>query len=130
MNISSNCSKEIIQSAEKYFGQPYVRATFNCAHFVANTYSDVGIIMPKFHARMYPPHEFNLTQEEFERMPVGHSMFMKRKTSVSDRIWTHVAIVYSSNEIIHCSHHFGDKVSITLKSEFIRVYGLVPKSPM
>ncbi len=129
MIITPDLSRKIIRSALKYIDRSYIRSTFNCAHFVANTYEQIGIVMPKFHAHLYPPADFNLTHDEFENMPVGHSIFLRRKTSVSDRIWTHVAIIYSQTHIIHCSHHFGDKVTVTPRSDFIQIYGLVPKLP-
>jgi hypothetical protein len=61
-------------------------------------------------------------------MPIGHSVFFKRRASLSSRIWTHVAIIISPESLIHCSRNLGRAVVITPKIEFMEVYSLVSKS--
>jgi cell wall-associated NlpC family hydrolase len=129
MVISTSMSGHIVTAACSYLAQPYSRGRLDCVHFVITVYHDVGIEIPRFGGVGYPPDDFHLSAHEFYLMPIGHSVFFKRKASLSNRIWTHMAIIVSSDELIHCSRHFGDRVVITQKAEFVETYALAPKLP-
>jgi cell wall-associated NlpC family hydrolase len=129
MIITEDSSAKIIQVATKYLGRPFDYEKFNCVHFVREVYSNVGIDLPLIPRAGYPLQQFNLSVSEFELMPIGHSVFFKRKASLSNRVWTHVAIVASNSELIHCSRHFGGKVVVTPKIDFLQVYSLAPSHP-
>lgn len=63
-------------------------------------------------------------------MPVGHTVFLRRKLSEKPKVWTHVVIVYSPTEVIHCSRHFGRQVTITPIGEILATYAVAPKPPL
>jgi len=125
--LSKIISNRILEIATEYLGRDFDYEKFNCVHYVREVYFRVGIVLPILVRGEYPPPDFHLSHEEFSLMPLGHSVFFKRKTSMSDRYWTHVGIIFSTSEIIHCSWIFGDKVVITSLPEFFEVYDLAPK---
>ena len=129
MILTSNLSERIVVSAQKYLGQPYDWHIFDCVHFILAVYQAVGIVVPRIAGKGYPPSDFQLSAEEFGQMPLGHSVFLKRRTSTSDRIWTHAALIISPTELIHCSRHFGRQVVITSKAELLEIYALAPQPP-
>ena len=129
MNLSPELARNIIEIASSYISRPFDYEQFNCVHFVREVYSKVDIELPLLVRGEYPPQEFHLSINEFEMMPIGHCVFFKRRTSVTERVWTHVAMVYSSSELIHCARRFGGKVVVTPKAEFLDVYILTPQSP-
>lgn len=128
MIFSEIVSARIVSTAYTYLGRAYDWRTFDCCHFIIAVYRDAGIHIPRFGPSGYPPADFHLSLDEFGRMPLGHSVFLKRKASPSNRIWTHMAIIISPTEFIHCSRHFGSKVTITSKIDFIETYALAPKA--
>lgn len=127
MILAPSTSDRIVSTAHQYLGKSFDYEKFNCVHFVRNVYHTIGIELPILHRSGYPPTDFHLSGDEFNLMPVGHSMFFKRKTSISSRIWTHIAIIASSHELIHCLRHCGNGVVITPKPVFMEIYALVPK---
>ncbi len=127
MFLSESLSTSIVTTACTYLNHPFDYEKFNCVHFVISVYENVGISVPRLSRNGYPLTDFHLFSDEFAVMPIGHSVFFKRKTKVSTRIWSHVAIVVSPYELIHCSRYFGGKVVITPKEDFLGVYDLVPK---
>lgn len=127
MFLSKDISDRIVSSAYCYLGWPFDWEKFNCVHFVRQVYYDVGIELPLLIRKNFPPAEFHLFSEEFVLMPIGHIVFFKRKESKVNRLWTHVAIIVSSNELIHCTRHLGNGVVITPKQEFMKVYYITPK---
>lgn len=124
MIIDQEMSNRIVAEATKFVGKPYDWRTFDCIHFIIAVYRSVGIEIPRFGSSGFPPRQFHLTKEEFEQMPIGHSVFFKRKAKVTDRVWSHAAIIFSQNELIHCSRHFGPGVTVTAKSDFLQLYDL------
>ena len=127
MILSGIMSRRVIRAAYAYSGTRYDYKTFDCVHFILRTYEDAGLPIPWFGPIGYPPPNLHLSAEEFERMPLGSTVFLKRKASTSARIWTHMAIIVSDHELIHCSRHFGGHVTVTPKNEFMGIYALAPK---
>jgi len=122
MILSADVSRHIVATAHTYIGKPYDFKMFDCVHFIMSVYREVGIEIPRFGGSGFPPPDLNLSALEFEQMPLGQTVFFKRRTSPSSRIWTHMAIIASPSELIHCSRHFGNKVTITAKPEFMEIY--------
>jgi cell wall-associated NlpC family hydrolase len=125
--LSAAVSLRIITCARTYLGKPFDYERFNCVHFVRSVYRDAGIEIPLLPRDGFLPDEFNLTRDEFADMPLGHTAFFKRKATTSARSWSHMAIIVSSTELIHCTRHVGRGVVITPVAEFIEIYNLVPK---
>jgi cell wall-associated NlpC family hydrolase len=128
MILTETLSQRIVATAHQYLGRPYDWKTFDCIHFILSVYKECGIEVPRFGGAGYPPENFHLSAETFEIMPLGHSVFFKRKANLKDRIWTHAAIIVSPHELVHCSRHFGECVTITPKPEFLEIYALAPKA--
>lgn len=128
MVFSGDLAQKIVTRAHQYLGQAYDWRTFDCVHFIVSVYRDVGIEIPRFGGIGYPPVDLHLSAEEFARMPLGHSVFFRRKASMANRIWTHAAIIVSPCELVHCSRHFGRVVVISPTTEFLEVYDLAPKT--
>ena len=126
MNITAPVSDRIVSTAQDYIGRPFDYEKFNCVHFVIEVFASAGIVLPLLERTGFPPKDFHLSSEEFRCMPVGHSVFFKRKASTSSRIWTHVAIIHSKDELIHCTRRLGGKVVVTACDEFLDVYTLAP----
>ena len=127
MILLTHESDHIIRVGKSYLGQPFDYTHFNCVHFVRKVYSTIGIELPLLSRSMQPPNEFHLSRAELMAMPIGHTIFLKRRASVSDRLWTHVAIIFSPSELIHCTRHFEGGVVITPATEFFEAYTLVTK---
>ena len=127
MIIPKTLANDIITTSYNYLGREFCWSTFNCVHFVIEVYSKVGIDFPLLIRNEIPPLDFHLDVEEFEKMPIGHSVFFKRKMSwVRYRSWTHVAIIVEKDKLIHCTRNLGTGVVITTKSEFLEAYDLAP----
>lgn len=124
MNLSKETSELIVQTAKAYLGREFDLATFNCVHFVREVYQQVGIVLPLLARYDIPPSEFHLSEEEFALMPVGHCVFFKRKNTRLNRHWTHVAIVFSADDLIHCTRNIGRGVVVTSKEAFLEIYQL------
>jgi cell wall-associated NlpC family hydrolase len=129
MTLTTSISDRIVSIAYSYIDRSFNYEKFDCVHFVIEVFETVGIDLPILNRVGFPPMDFNLSCEEFKLMPIGHSVFVKRKASTSSRIWTHVAIIVSSHELIHCSRHFGGKVVVTSLPEFLEIYTLVLTPP-
>jgi cell wall-associated NlpC family hydrolase len=128
MFLTESLSSRIVTVSSTYLGRGFNFEEFNCVHFVRKVYFEVGIVFPLLIKNQLPPTDFHLSQEEFDRMPIGHSIFFKRKDSKSDRLWSHVAIIWGKDKLIHCTRNLGSGVVITSTSEFLKVYALSPKS--
>lgn len=125
MDLNKSLSQDIVRFAHECLGHEFCWTTFNCVHFVRRIYSQVGIEFPLLIRDALPPQEFHLTVEEFEKMPVGHSVFFKRRMSSNQRrSWTHVAIIAEGNTLVHCTRNLGVGVVLTPKAEFLEVYKL------
>ena len=129
MVLSPILSERIILAAYQYLDHSFDYETFNCIHFVIKVYRDAGIELPLLVRGDYPPPDFHLAPDKFAVMPIGHSVFLKRKANLFDRVWTHAAIIVSSDSLIHCSRHFGHKVAVTEKSELLNIYDLAVSRP-
>jgi len=127
MILSNNLSNHIVDVSYRYLGKVFNYKEYNCVHFVREVYLNAGIIFPLLSVRDFPPVDFHLSDHEFSNMPIGHTVFFKRKESKSERFWTHVAIIISSDSMIHCTRHLGSGVIITPKSRFMEVYDITPK---
>lgn len=127
MVLSKTVSDLIVTTAYQYLGHPYDLKTFDCVRFVVSVYRDVGIEIPRFGSRGLPPSDFHLSAEEFQKKPRGHTVFFKRKANTSDRLWTHMVIIVSPDELIHCSSRFGQKVVVTPWADLLELYSLSPK---
>jgi|GEM_PF-1966257 len=128
MYLSKNQSDQIIDVAYSYLGKPFDFEKFNCVHFVREVYFKVGINLPLLVRKYLPPADFHLSSVEFALMPVGHTVFFKRKESKLDRSWTHVGIIVGPDKLIHCTRNLGDGVVVTEKSQLMEVYSLSPKN--
>ncbi len=127
MTITTTLAKDIITISYDYLGRKFCFDTFNCVHFVREVYFKVGIEFPLLIRDKIPPSNFHLNVKEFEKMPVGHSVFFKRKMSeLINRPWTHVAIIVGANQLIHCTRNLGAGVVLTTKSEFLEIYDIAP----
>ncbi len=127
MILNASMSERIIIESHNYLGFEFNYEKFNCVHFAREVYRCVGITLPLLDRKGFPPKDFHLSPEEFGNMPTGHCAFFKRKACSSGRIWTHVAIIVSSTELIHCSRYFGCKVVITPRDMFLEIYDLAPQ---
>lgn len=128
MVLSKTVSDLIVASAYQYLDHPYDLRTFDCVRFVVSVYRNVSIEIPRFGSAGFPPSDFHLSAEEFAEKPRGHTVFFKRKANTSARLWTHMVIIVSPEELIHCSSRFGEKVVVTPWSDFLELYSLSPKS--
>ena len=124
MDLSKTLSELIVSRAQEYSGRPFDWDTFNCVHFVRSVYADVGITFPILKRYELPPEEFHLSSEKFAEMPLGHSVFFKRKDKMTKRYWSHVALVVAPDALMHCTRHLGSGVVLTPKSIFLEVYEL------
>ncbi len=129
MILLESVSHQIITVAKSYLGTPFDFERFNCVHFVRSVYEAAGIELPILNRNGFPPKDFHLSREEFDLMPVGHSVFLRRKESTLCRVWTHVAIITSTDELIHCSRNCGNGVMLTEKEKLLEVYALAAISP-
>ena len=127
MFLSKTLSESIVSISEQYFERKFEWSSFNCVHFVIEVYDQLNICLPAIERYNFPPKDFHLSEAEFESMPIGHSVFLKRKAKDSPRLWSHVGIIYSSDSIIHCTRHLGDGVVITPKSVLMEAYILAPQ---
>jgi cell wall-associated NlpC family hydrolase len=126
--LSKKLSDRIVTVSQSYLGRPFDWDTFNCVHYVRSVYHNVGITLPELVRLMLPPSEFNLSPDELVSMPLGHSVFLKRKAKVTRRPWSHVVIIVGPDKFIHCTRHMGDGVIISSKDELLEIYDLVPKT--
>ena len=124
MVLTETLSQNIVIASYKYAGMQFDWKTFNCVHFVRKVYAEFGIILPLLSHDTLPPREFHLSLDEFMRMPLGHSVFFKRKASMVHRSWTHVAIIIAPHALIHNTRHLGTGVVITPVTEFLETYVL------
>lgn len=127
MILTPDVSRRIITVAQGYLNRSFDYHNFNCIHFVREVYGLVGITLPLINREGLPPAKFHLSEIEFRKMLLGHSVFFRRKSSMSPRLWTHVAIIFSESELIHCSLFFGKKVVVTSVDEFFKIYSLTPE---
>ena len=126
MILSTQLSDRIVAASYRYLDRPFDWDTFNCIHFVRRVYGDVGIVFPALARSMLPPDGFHLSSEEFGLMPLGRSVFLKRKAKATERPWSHVAIIVGPDKLIHCTRHMGESVIVSSKDELMRVYDRAP----
>lgn len=125
MDLTKNLSSRVVSVACSHIGREFCYESYNCVHFVRDVYAEVGIVLPLLKRYWPPPKEFHLNSIEFERMPLGHSVFFKRKKSkFVERSWTHVAIIIGESELIHCTRNMGMGVVITSRATFLGAYDL------
>lgn len=131
MELTPSLAETIVTIATSYLGREYIWRQFDCVDFVRTVYEAAGIAFPTLSANLPPPRDFHLSEEELGSMPLGHLVFLKRRASTLDRLWTHVAIVYSATGFIHCSRQpcFGRQVCVTPKATMLEVYAVSPKPP-
>ena len=123
MVLTKKLSDEIVRVSYTYLGKEFCWTTFNWVHFVREVYGQVGILVPLLNKQYPPPKYFHLTDSEFEKMPIGHSVFFRRRLSqVTNRTWTHVGIIIGRDEIIHCTRNLGNGVVITTRHDMLEVY--------
>jgi cell wall-associated NlpC family hydrolase len=125
MILSVVMARRIVTTSLNYVGTPYSWEEFNCVHFIRKVYGDVGIVFPRLVKEMDPPVDFHLSEKEFEGMPLGQSVFFKRKESQLARSWTHIAIIISPTELVHCARRL-ERVVVTPREEFLETYALSP----
>lgn len=125
MILTEARSRQIVLVAKSYLGTQFDWHTFNCVHFVAEVYGSVGIDFPRLVRYGLPPRNFHLSHSEFLKMPIGHSVFLKRKTTLAPtRYWTHIVIIIGQDQLIHCTRNLGKGVIISTPQELLSVYDL------
>lgn len=124
MFLDKTLADQIVMNSMTHIGRHFDLSNFNCVHFVREVYGSVGIEFPILRRDIIPPREFHLSEYEFCAMPVGQSVFFKRRESSLVRPWTHVAIIISSTDLIHCTRNLGDGVVITSRDIFLEKYCL------
>ena len=125
MILSETLSGQIVSSARSYAGTQFDWCTFNCVHFVAEVYWGLGIEFPRLARYGLPPRDFHLSGDEFLCMPIGHSVFLKRKETLAPtRYWTHIAIIIEQDRLIHCTRNLGSGVIISTSQELLGAYDL------
>lgn len=129
MNLSSHQQAIIVATAQNYIGRSFNYSKFNCVHFVREVYRTAGITLPILSPTDYPPLDFYLSENELALMPIGHAVFFKRRAAATRRIWTHIAIVYSTNEFIHCSRYVGYGVGTVTVEQMFSIYQLAQGRP-
>ncbi len=129
MILTARLAEAVVTTSKRHLGREFVYEKFNCVHFIRSVYEEVGIALPLLDRFGYPPSSFHLSDTELVTMPLGHSLFLKRRLSQVRRFWTHVALIVSAGEVIHCSRHFGKMVTITPIDKLWEIYALAPKPP-
>jgi hypothetical protein len=124
MVLDMTLSVRVFMAALHYKGREFDWDTFNCVHFVRQVYKDVGIELPLLRRELLPPKEFHLNEKQFRDMPVGHSVFFKRRAKETERTWSHLAIILAPCKLIHCTRHMGNGVIISDTSDFLKIYEL------
>ena len=94
----------IIASARRYLGRPY-QEDFTCLDFVRAVYAEHGLSVP--------PASLNLDAADLADPPIGFVLYLRRKAYIGTRTWTHMVLIASATECIHCSRFFGGKVVLT-----------------
>ena len=116
---------KIINKAASYLDRPYKKG-FACLDFLRLVYRAVGIEIPRLWSGEPPPQWININSEEAVNPPIGHIMFLRRRETKTTRYWTHVIIILSERECIHCSYYFGGKVCISLLEKIFALYDFAP----
>ena len=124
MILDKKLADKIVMNSLVHVNKPFDFLNFNCVHFVRVVYESVGIRFPILRKEVVPPRNFHLSESEFYCMPIGHSLFFYRKESSLVRPWTHVAIIISPTEMIHCTRNLGDGVTVTSRDEMLEKYYL------
>lgn len=124
MILSKIIANRIVSISYGYLGTRFSLESFNCVHFVRGVYAAVGVNLPTLDRYDFPPREFHLSQQEFVSMPIGHSVFFKRKEGGCSRPWNHIAIIASKCTLIHCTRYIGNGVVLTPVSVFLETYNL------
>ena len=125
MILTPDLRQSIIATARSYIGTPKSPA-FNCVDFVRKVLATNGIVLPLINPYTQPPIEWGIKDLSLCNDAFGEIIFLKRILSQSDRPWTHVALVVSQSECIHCSSYFGRQVSKTSFEDLFTVYRFVP----
>jgi hypothetical protein len=112
MNLSQDQREAVVRISGEYLGRKR-EIGFSCVDFVRTVYGRIGIEIPLLMPKMLPPVEFNLRREYLLNPPLGEIIFFKDRSDKRLRLWTHLGIVYSVCEIIHCSLFLGEQVVIT-----------------
>ena len=112
MNLSQEQRESIIKISIGYLRRER-EVGFSCVDFVRLVYRQIGIDIPLLMPKLPPPSEINIKREDLGFLPLGEIIFLRDRSDGRPRPWTHVGIVYSPFEIIHCSLFFGGCVVIT-----------------
>ncbi len=127
MQLTKDQTKRVVEVALSYLDHPYIPRKFECVDFVRAVYANIGIIMPKF-ASYSPPVAFNVEIQVVSDLPIGHPIFLRDKHDPRKRAWTHIGIIFSKNECIHCSLFWGRKVVISSFEEIFERYEFAPST--
>lgn len=112
MNLLQSQRELVVKIAQGYLGKKR-RNDFKCIDFVRMVYRGIDIVVPQISPSLFPPKEFNIAKEDLDKPPLGGVIFLRDRGDRRLRTWTHVGIIYSPTEIIHCSLYFGGCVVIT-----------------
>ena len=121
MQLTTVQCEQVVEIALTYLNQPY-RKGFRCVEFVREVYCQIGIHLPILQS-WAPPQGFNIFKEQLIDPPAGHVMFLRdRDDPRKERSWTHVVILISKLNCIHCSLFSGEKVVISTLEEIYKRY--------
>ncbi|HEY0220630.1 MAG TPA: NlpC/P60 family protein [Candidatus Paceibacterota bacterium] len=123
MNLTDEQVRTIVREAKSYLGHKY-RPGFKCIDYVRKVYQtagiNIGILGPNS-----PPAELNIEKEKLQSPPTGSLIFLRNKTEKRERAWSHLVIVLSNDECIHCSLFIGEVVTSSFE-EIFRKYEFAP----
>ncbi len=104
----------VVATALQYLGRAYTKS-FTCIDFLREVYLA--------HGWSVPPPTLNVCIDQlFDNPPVGYALYLRLKTSGHTEGWTHVAIIVSAEECIHCSYFFGKRVVLTPTADLLALY--------
>lgn len=124
MKLSKKQIRIILREAEKLLGKNR-KPDFTCVDFVREVYLKADIKLPLINPDKIPALFPNLSQSEIDGDALGKILFLKKKTTDKARVWTHVGIIFSENELVHCSKMFGNQVCTTPIQEVLEHYEIV-----
>ena len=123
MKLTIEERKKIVGIAMSHLGRGREEG-FRCVDFVREVFRSIDIEIPPLSSG-FPPKEFNIAKEDLVNLPLGEIIFFRNLKDQRGRKWTHVAIAVSSDECIHCSYFFGEKVVVSNINDMLARYEFV-----
>ncbi len=123
MELTDKQAQVILLESEKLINKKR-EPDFTCVDFVRQVYKKARIEIPLIGPNK-TPEKFNINESQLQNPPLGRLVFMKKKVTSKSRYWTHVGIIFTRTQLIHCSNMFGKKVCITELEEIWKHYDFV-----